>query len=57
MQEIAAFIIDDQGLFALQKFNPIMHLLSSYSLPHKASGITDAGENPEKNQISYAESL
>lgn len=57
MQEIAASIIDDQGLFVLQKFNPIMHLLSSYSLPHKASGITDAGENPEKNQISYAESL
>ena len=57
MQEVEASIIDDQGLFVLQKFNSIMHLLSTYPVPHKSSGITDAGENPEKNQIACAESL
>lgn len=57
MQEVEASIIDDQGLFVLHKFNSIMHLLSTYPVPHKASGIIDAGENPEKNQIACAESL
>lgn len=57
MQGVEASIIDDQGLFVLQKFNSIIHLLSTYPVPHKVSGITDVGDNLKKNQITYAESL